>query len=112
VCEYFIDRRNLKKAVPLILAETKEFERIVLFGSFARNEQNADSDTDLCVDGVIAYDTSKREDLTDRLTKELRRNVDVLSRNALKCSVIGSKLAKEIADEGVEIYARQGQPSV
>ncbi len=71
--------RNLKP----VLSEQFEVERIGYFGSFARGDQNADSDIDILVEfrrplGWAFFD------LQELLEKELQRKVDLVSSKALK----------------------------
>jgi predicted nucleotidyltransferase len=71
--------RNLKP----VLSEKFEVERIGYFGSFARGDQNADSDIDILVEfrrplGWAFFD------LQELLEKELQRKVDLVSSKALK----------------------------
>ena len=71
--------KNLKP----ILSDRFEVERIGYFGSFARGEEDADSDIDILVEfrrplGLAFFD------LQDLLEKELQRKVDLVSSKALK----------------------------
>jgi len=71
--------RNLKP----VLSDKYEVERIGYFGSFARGDQNADSDIDILVEfrrplGWAFFD------LQELLEKELQRKVDLVSTKALK----------------------------
>ena len=71
--------RNLKP----VLSDKFEVERIGYFGSFARGDQNADSDIDILVEfrrplGWAFFD------LQELLEKELQRKVDLVSTKALK----------------------------
>ena len=71
--------RNLKP----VLSDKFEVERIGYFGSFARGDQNADSDIDILVEfrqplGWAFFD------LQELLEKELQRKVDLVSSKALK----------------------------
>ena len=71
--------RNLKPT----LSDKFEVERIGYFGSFARGDQNADSDVDILVEfrrplGWAFFD------LQELLEKELQRKVDLVSSKALK----------------------------
>ena len=64
-------------------ADKYEVERIGYFGSFARGDQNADSDVDIIVEfrrplGWAFFD------LHELLEKELQRKVDLVSSTALK----------------------------
>ena len=71
--------RNLKP----ILSGKYEVERIGYFGSFARGEQDTDSDVDILVEfrrplGWAFFD------LHELLEKKLQRKVDLVSTKALK----------------------------
>ena len=71
--------RNLKP----ILSDKYEVERIGYFGSFARGDQDTDSDVDILVEfrrplGWAFFD------LHELLEKELQRKVDLVSTKALK----------------------------
>ena len=71
--------RNLKP----VLSDKFEVERIGYFGSFARGDQNADSDIDILVEfrrplGWAFFD------LQELLEKELQCKVDLVSSKALK----------------------------
>ncbi len=71
--------RNLKPT----LSEKFEVDRIGYFGSFARGDQNADSDVDILVEfrrplGWAFFD------LQELLEKEFQRKVDLVSSKALK----------------------------
>lgn len=66
-----------------ILSDRFEVERIGYFGSFARGEEDAESDIDILVEfrrplGWAFFD------LQDLLEKELQRKVDLVSSKALK----------------------------
>jgi predicted nucleotidyltransferase len=71
--------RNLKP----ILSDKFEVERIGYFGSFARGDQDANSDVDILVEfrrplGWAFFD------LQELLEKEFQRKVDLVSSKALK----------------------------
>ncbi|MFC2112666.1 nucleotidyltransferase family protein [Bacteroidota bacterium] len=74
--------QTLRKLKP-VLSNKFEVERIGYFGSFARGDQNADSDIDILVEfrqplGWAFFD------LQELLEKELQRKVDLVSSKALK----------------------------
>ncbi len=52
---------------------------VVLFGSFARGEQDPDSDVDLIIDGPLAENMAARTLLRGRLIEELGRSVELVS---------------------------------
>lgn len=84
--------------------------RVILFGSLARGEADADSDIDLL---VVVDDDTPAERMTPQARfearKSYRRATDlVLCREAVfrqRSSVVGS-LAHAIATEGVVVYDR------
>jgi hypothetical protein len=71
--------RNLKP----ILSDKYEVERIGYFGSFARGEQDTDSDVDILVEFRRPLGWAFFE-LHELLEKELQRKVDLVSTKALK----------------------------
>ena len=84
--------------------------RVLLFGSFARNEENENSDYDICVLTDNSADSLRCSKLAYRSLLGMgdRRPCDIVvyteSDYASK-SVPGSFLG-EIAKDGVELYAR------
>lgn len=74
---------KLKELKPLIAARYKAKE-IGLFGSFARGEQNANSDIDLLVDFEDGADMFDLVGLADYLEEALQQKVDVVPKRALR----------------------------
>ena len=69
-----------------ILHDQFHVRKIGLFGSFARNEANDNSDIDFLVDfedGNLDY-YSIRRDLLDFLSSKFKRDVDIAIRKSLK----------------------------
>lgn len=74
---------SILRSLKPTLSDKFEVERIGYFGSFARGDQNADSDVDILVEfrrplGWAFFD------LQELLEKELQRKVDLVSSKALK----------------------------
>ena len=65
------------------LCERYPLHRLALFGSFARDEQRADSDVDVLVD-VDASIGLRFVDLADDLCRLLGRKVDLVSTRAVR----------------------------
>lgn len=73
---------DIKKII-YIIALKYGVERVVLFGSYARGEENRNSDIDLLIDkgeikGLFQFTAFKRE-----LEENLKKPVDVLTKGAL-----------------------------
>lgn len=74
---------TLKELKPLIAIRYKAKE-IGLFGSFARGEQNENSDIDLLVDFEDGADLFDLVGLSDYLEEALKQKVDVVPKRALR----------------------------
>lgn len=93
------------KYIEHILSEEKEHLKdefkvssIGVFGSFARGEQQQDSDLDLLVEFEKPISMFRYIDLEDHLSDLLGMKVDLVTRNALK-----PKIGKTILQEVVMI---------
>ena len=97
---YTIDEIK-EKTVPIAL--TYGIQSLSLFGSYARNEANDDSDVDICIEkgslrSLLQYFSFVRE-----LEKSLNCHVDVVTAD------IEDKLfLQEILKERILLYERQG----
>jgi hypothetical protein len=74
---------NILRDLKPILSDKYEVERIGYFGSFARGEQDTDSDVDILVEFRRPLGWAFFE-LHELLEKELQRKVDLVSTKALK----------------------------
>jgi len=85
-------KSNLKQCKP-DLSQRYPIKSIAIFGSYARNEQNSESDLDLLVEinGKIG---SKFIDLADEIEQLLDMKVDLVSKNGIK-----EKYLKSIKNE-------------
>ena len=68
-----------------------------MFGSFARGEQNDDSDIDVLVEFEEGADLFDLLGLTLYLEEELQRKVDVVSKRALREELRGAVLREVVA---------------
>jgi len=93
-----------KYALPILLRETSDLKRIVLFGSYARGSQTQNSDLDIYVDGRIDYQKGEVKDTEQKVSEALSIPVDLLTRNALNNSVIREQLQQSIDRDGVVLY--------
>jgi len=71
------------RSIIYIVALKYGVERVILFGSYARGEENRNSDIDLLIDkgeikGLFQFTAFKRE-----LEENLKKPVDVLTKGAL-----------------------------
>jgi len=93
-----------KLALPILLREASDLKRIVVFGSYARGSQNQDSDLDIYVDGRLEYQKGETKDTEQKVSEALALPVDLLTRNALRNSVIREQLQQSIDSDGVVLY--------
>jgi hypothetical protein len=78
------------------LLETYQITKLGLFGSYARGEQNDDSDVDVLVEYEQAPSLYRLLELRDDLSELLSIRVDVVTRNGLKARIKERVLAEVI----------------
>lgn len=85
---------KILKSQKKLLKEKFQVKKIGVFGSFARNEQSAESDIDILVEfyGPIGWDFF---DLQEYLENILQREVDLVTEKALKPQ-IKTTILKEV----------------
>jgi len=93
-----------EKVVPIIERDSIELDRVIVFGSYAKGKNTANSDLDIFVDGRLRYDPNALVDTEQRISDELSIPVDLITRNALANSVIKDKLEQAIERDGVLLY--------
>lgn len=87
----------LKREMPFLKKEYA-VTYLGIFGSYARNEQNKESDVDLLVDfDPNEYPGFKFFDLEDYLSTVLNSKIDLVPRDALKRK-IGDQIRSEVED--------------
>ena len=87
-------RKKIENHLP-ILRTQYGVDRIGLFGSVVRGDQNADSDIDLLVEFKRPVGLFKFMELENRLSKLLGAKVDLVTPNALKPG-IGKRILDEV----------------
>lgn len=79
-----IDTLLAQRDIILALSQHYGAQRIRVFGSVARGEEQPDSDVDFLVDFPVGYDLfAQRLPLTDRLAELLGRSVDLIPEHEL-----------------------------
>lgn len=91
---------DVMKSVQKVAGDYAEVKRIAVFGSFARGEQNEDSDVDLLVsiDGKKSY--SRIFELRNDLEESLGRPIDMLT----TLSGVPTYFLNEMRKDGLRIY--------
>lgn len=93
---------EIKKMLKEILENTL-VERVVLFGSYAKNEATKESDIDLIIDAKERIMGFKFIKLVMEIEDKFNKNVDGFE----KCEIIkNSKIDKEIEETGVLVYEK------
>jgi len=93
-----------KTVVPIIRQDAEDLRRIIVFGSYARGTQDADSDLDIYVDGRLRYRVGESMDTEQKVSAALSIPVDLITRPALENSVIREKLQRSIEQDGYLLY--------
>ncbi len=75
-------------------------EKAVIFGSYARNEADEDSDIDVMVIGGLNFDPTDVFCIADELYRASNKEVDVYERREID---MNSDFYHNIVNEGVEI---------
>lgn len=97
--QFIYNIEDIKKIVKPIFDEY-EVNRVLLFGSYARNESSLISDIDLCIiDPKIK--SLKLFSLKGDLQKALSKDIDIFQLSSIK---IDSPIYKNIFNEGITIY--------
>lgn len=76
-------KKILKQSIPH-LKESYSVRRLGVFGSFARGDASQKSDVDILIEFTQPIGLFKLIELEDRLETLLKRDVDVVTVNALK----------------------------
>ena len=97
--EHIYSREELIAAILPILQKYRA-SGAILFGSYARQEANGNSDIDLVVIGGEAFDPTDVFCIADELYRKLRKNVDVYELREIN---EGTDFYNAIFSEGVRI---------
>lgn len=97
--QFIYNIEDIKKIVKPIFDEY-EVNRVLLFGSYARNEASLISDIDFCIidPGIKSL---KLFTLKGDLQKALSKDIDIFQLSSIK---IDSPIYKNIFNEGITIY--------
>lgn len=87
-------------AILLPLVKKYRASKVILFGSYARNEADKDSDIDVLVIGGEAFDPTDVFSIADELNRLSQKNVDVYEEREIDHT---SEFYNIILSEGVEI---------
>ncbi|MFH2142018.1 MAG: nucleotidyltransferase family protein [Bacteroidota bacterium] len=87
-----------KEIENIILDYLKAFgiKRLGIFGSFARNEQNSDSDIDLLVKFKVTPSLLQLIKIENDLSKKLGFKVDLITEGSIKNKRIKTQIKKDI----------------
>jgi len=90
---------NLQEKIKRIVLEKIECEAIILFGSYARNTQNAESDIDIAIKTKKVITKKDIFYITQELEEELKKDIDLID-----ISNIGDGFRYEILMNGIILY--------
>ena len=85
-----------------ILKDT-ETKRAILFGSYAKNNPNKDSDLDILIDSDGKIKGLKFYAIMGTIKEKFNKDVDVIEKSEVEKN---SKIEKEIKKTGVVVYER------
>jgi predicted nucleotidyltransferase len=95
-----LDKTNILNYLKEHYSEYKDkysVDTFYLFGSYARDEQNEDSDIDLLVDFKKTPDLLTFIELEELLSNSLQKHVDLVPRRKLKMAIKEQVLKEAIA---------------
>lgn len=93
---------DIKKMLREVLNNT-EVEKAILFGSYAKKEQNQHSDIDILIDSNGKIKGLKFFAIIEMIREKFDKEVDVIE----KCEINkNSKIEKEIEKTGVVVYEK------
>ena len=93
---------EIKAILYEILSKT-EVEKAILFGSYAKNEQNQNSDIDILLDSKGKIKGLKFYAIMGQIKEKLNKEVDVIEQTEINKN---SKIEKEIERTGVIVYEK------
>ncbi len=94
--------RDIKKKLKEVLINT-EVEKAILFGSYAKNEQNEQSDLDILIDSKGKVKGLKYFAIIDMIREKFDKEVDIIERSEIEKN---SKIDKEIERTGIIVYEK------
>lgn len=97
---YSID--EIKKILAKILKEMPVYQ-VVLFGSYAKNEANCESDLDLILDTKSTVKGFNFLEIIYIIEKSFKKEIDAFEKSDI---IKNSKIDKEIRETGVIVYEK------
>ena len=97
---YTID--EIKKILSDILKNTSVY-KVILFGSYAKNSANKNSDLDFIIDTKETLMGFKLYSLITRIEEAFKKQVDAFEKNEI---IENSKIDEEIKRTGVVVYEK------
>ena len=97
---YTID--EIKKILSDILKNTSVY-KVILFGSYAKNSDNKNSDLDFIIDTKETLMGFKLYSLITRIEEAFKKQVDAFEKNEI---IENSKIDEEIKRTGVVVYEK------
>lgn len=99
---YVMDLDEVCRVIRKTCPQHPEIEKVAVFGSFSRGEENENSDVDLLVAFSPEASYSERMDFGDQLADAFGRDVDCIS-----CLYGASaRFVSEVKRDGVIVYER------
>ncbi len=94
------------KILLIPIAKRYGISRIVLFGSYARNEANQNSDVDLIIEGGSYSGLFEYMDIIEQAESALGKKVDLITRTAIEenNTESGKRFMKQIKQDEVVVY--------
>ena len=93
---------EIKKILFKILKDT-DVERAILFGSYAKNTPNKNSDLDILIDSNGKIKGLKFYAITENIRGKFDKKVDVIDKSEVDKN---SKIEKEIEKTGIVVYEK------
>lgn len=98
---------EVKEVIENIVSDQyPEINRIILFGSYSRNDANCKSDLDLCIDSPKNVKARVVYTLIGRLKEVFNKPIDLFRKNDID---MNSTFYKSIEEEGIIIYEKHNK---
>ncbi len=94
---------DIKKMLNEVLMYT-EVEKVILFGSYAKNKPTEQSDIDIIIDSNGKVKGLKYFAIIDMIKEKFNKDVDVIEKTEIDKN---SKIEKEIERTGIIVYEKQ-----
>ena len=94
---------DIKKMLNEVLMYT-EVEKVILFGSYAKNKPTEQSDIDIIIDSNGKVKGLKYFAIIDMIKEKFNKDVDVIEKTEIDKN---SKIEKEIERTGIVVYEKQ-----